>query len=61
MQKKFSFLFFFGILYVKDKKRNKKIETRTDVRFLFFKLFCILYIKDKEEEKLTGAMNDESE
>lgn len=62
MQKKFSFLFFFGILYVKDKKRNKKEQkTRTDVRFLFFKLLCILYMKDKDEEKLTGAMNDESE
>lgn len=47
---------------MKDKKEeHERVKKRTNVRFLFFKRFCILYMKDKEEEKLTGAMNDESE
>lgn len=47
---------------MKDKKeKHERVKKRTDVRFLFFKRFCILYMKDKEEEKLTGAMNNESE
>lgn len=60
--KKFLFFKLFGILNMKDKKeKHERVKKRTDVRFLFFKRFCILYMKDKEKEKLTGAMNNESE